>query len=293
VLFVWRCRRRRAPPAPLETLAVGLTTFSLAAGLLVGMARAPFPLTAIQDRFTTWSTLFWIGIVAAGASLMLRRAPGWIGSLLGIGAIGALSLCMLPGLEEARRQQAFWRDAQALSAASHLLGLQAREWTGLDPSLPPDPAIARVMTRLRRERRGIFADARAGLPGARLRDRFPETRAQSCEGTIEWGAPLRVDAGGLAARVVGHLSSAVADEAAWDLVFVDDQQVIRGLGVVNRARPRVPTGSGPAWVGLIPDFDAEARYTVYGVLPDGKSVCLVRPPARIPFQKALAPNPGS
>jgi hypothetical protein len=265
-LYLWR---RRVRPGAIETLCVALMAFSIGGGLLVAVNRFMFPANAVSDRFLSWTALFWIGAVVALVRLARERAwGGW----LALAVFGTLALATVPALQRAHSVQDRVRQKLAREAAMHLSGVR---WDplarmGINPKSEP---VYRVAQRLRRERRGFFADGRGELPGTRLAERFGVEPAQRCGGKVERveQVPAR---DGPAAMVSGTVSHRDGERFPSFLLITDAAGIIRGVGEIMPGKASA-AGAEAVWVGFVGDFDPAQRYTAHGVLAGGRAACSV------------------
>ena len=273
---VARRRRRPAPGAPLDALAVGLMAFATAAALLVSFVRCPTegPTGVLHTRFLLFSTLFWVGAVCA---LVPRTSGAGAGPLApaAVLALPLLSAAMLPALRDARAYHAATRSHASKLSLALLLGLRhdelARSVAIEDPQI-----VYRVAARLEAERRWPFDGARAGLRGTPLAERFAP--APPCVGRTERRRELPLLG---AAALSGWLAPPPGRESPAFVVMVDGSGVIRGLADFESAPPfEAPSAGGGAraWTGFVADADPAQRYAAYAVLGDGRSACPLRAP---------------
>jgi hypothetical protein len=281
--------RRPSKPASRELLALGIMTFAVAAALVVTAARLPRAPAqdAFSERFVNWSAMFWTGGVLALATLARVRQAA-----VSVWLIAALSVAMLPAMGPARAS--LLRQSAAASEASLGVMLGIRDaglpasmgvYVGL-PLLTSDPELVyrasrrgrsdrfqRVVDRLRRDRRGFFADPRASLPGTRLGDRFAVVSARRCSGGMD--SPIAL-AGAVraAAKVGGRARDLDADTVPPLVVITDASGTIRGLGAARRGSAAAKRRFGRfRWSGFVADYEPAERYRAYAVLSDGRSAC--------------------
>ena len=259
---VWR---RRAALPGFAFAGFGLMVFVLGGGLIVGLTRLALfgPAQAVERRFLSWSTLFWIG----GAWALAGLAGGRGARLALAGSLATLSLLMLPALFEARAY-GLARDERVQDVALVLvLGAPLDELL-LGVTRQSPELVRRVAEHLSREKRSPFDDERSGLAGAPFAERFALARGEPCGGAPE--LRQRIPGGDLV-TVRGRLDRDAAAPAY--VVVVDSKGVIRGLGE-ERAVPRAE-GAGRRWEGVIAGFAPQERYAAYAVLRDGRSACRV------------------
>jgi hypothetical protein len=279
-----------------ELFALGIAVFSVAAALLVTAARVPrAPLgDALAVRFVNWSALFWAGAALALPSLV--RGPLAAAAVL---AIALVSIGMLPALERNRASLLGLSAGASEAALGVLLGIREpgiAQRMGIAFGLPlvtDDPDLLRrasprsqlerferVIGHLRRERRSLFREPRAELPGAPLRERFALVPMARCRGEMQAPAPL-AGAAPPAARIHGWARDVQAQRAASWVVVADEAGQIRGLGSALPETPAAERHFGrDRWSGYLAPFEASRRYTAFAVLADGRSACpLGRPEA--------------
>jgi hypothetical protein len=277
--LVARRFRRPVPRSVPDTLAIGLLAFGLGGACLVGFARAAIfgPPAAVQTRFLTWSTLFWIGAALALVPRSPERAPRRA-ALLAALCLPIASAGMLPALRDARAFHATRVDQAAKLALALELGVRPDE-LARNVSLHEAELVYRVAARLEREGRHPFDDPRRALPGSPLRERF--TDAGACAGSLERMRTVRSRAsgagsapgGGTARTVEGWLLPPAGGARPRFVVLADAAGVIRGLGEVARERQR---GGRLAWAGFVVDPGAPGEpgtYAAWAVLSDGRSAC--------------------
>jgi hypothetical protein len=257
--------RRRADLPSFGLVGFALMVFALGGGLLVGLARLEFygASQAVDRRFLSWSTLFWIG----GAWALGSLAAGRGARLALTGSLAALSLAMLPAFFEAREHAAA-RKALANDVAFALM-LGARPDPLLVGVMRQSPeVVGRAAEHLSRERRSPFDDERSGLAGTSFAERFTAAEQRPCGSAPELRP--RAPRGDLV-TVWGRLDRDGLTPAY--LVVVDSKRVIRGLG---EERPPPPDAE-PArrWEGVIAPFAPGERYAAWAVLNDGRSACAV------------------
>jgi hypothetical protein len=259
--------RRRDRLCPPERIGLGLVLFAAAGSLMAGLTRLGLGFGRV-DRFATWGTLFWLGLLTAAVSLpALRSSPRRLRAALLL--LGLLSLAMLPGFVQARAGH-LARDRALEAAASALwLGIEndavARRLMPLQPELIPP-----VAARLARDRRNLFADPRAGLPGSRLDEQFRAAEPGRCRGAL---GPLRpIPARNRrAAELRGWAVDVARKEPPRYVVIADARGRIRGLGSLG-GPSRIEPG---AWrfVAYLADPDPTASYSAFGILPDEGVAC--------------------
>jgi hypothetical protein len=262
-------RRERMTPAAV--FALGLMIFAPVAGVLVALNRLPWGMAG-QERFVTWSTLFWIGALWALASVLPRRAaPHGVAAV-----IAGLALAAVPALRVARIQQAARADMLRWQGASLVLDIRSDSLVRYSLGNPRPDMIDRVTDRLRRDRRSIFGDPLAALPGARLDEHFVSVADGRCRGAVYALSRLTTRAVP-AASLSGFAWDQADDERPSFLVVTDRADRIRGLGTfIGRILPPPDGWDRRAhWMGFVADPKAGEHYGVYGVLADGRSVCRV------------------
>ena len=263
--------RRPEDASPLALLAFGLMAFGLAAGFVVGLNRVWLRAEiAVAIRFVNWSAIFWTGGAFAIPSFAKPDRRGRRAAVAVV-LLPVFSLCMLPAMQRAREVQFERKSGFANTSLMLLLGIEdtraLKRLTNRHPEW-----VQRVAPRLKADRRGLFADPRAELPGAFLRDRFEESAAGDCVG--EMRVRRRGARPWIAVR--GWVKPRV--ETVDFIVIEDAKGIIRGLGeLVERVPPtgaKTPPEAGSlAWAGYIAGTGRSASYTAYGVLADGRSVC--------------------
>lgn len=270
VVYTLILLRRRSRPAAGELFSLGLMVFPVAGGFLVAVNRVWSPDSAVDERFVTWTTLFWLGAASAVSTMMSQKGRR---GALGIGLIWMLSLSMIPALNAARAAQARTRSLLAMRSVMQLAGVQWDQLAGANFILSPD-YVYRVSARLRRDRRSVFADPRADLPGAALDTRFVHAPDTRCSGVIRVfrEIPTRGEPG---AQVFGGAWDVSENKAPASIVLTDSAGVIRGLGIFSPYAGPGPkeAATGSLWVGFVAGFDRSGPYTAYGVLDDGRTVC--------------------
>jgi len=259
-VLVWR---RGAALPEFGLAGFGLMVFVLGGGLIVGLTRlAIFGASqAVERRFLSWSTLFWIGGTWALGSLAAGR-----GARLALaGSLAALSLVTLPVLFEAHAYGVA-RDGPVHDVALALLLGAPPDELLLGVTRQSPEVVARVAERLSRERRSPFDDERSGLAGARFAERFTQARADACGGASELAWRAR---GAHLATVRGRIARDGIAPAFF--VLVDSKGIVRGLG---EERPAAGiAAAGRHWDGVIATFAPHERYSAWAVLRDGRSAC--------------------
>ena len=261
---------RRGAALPGFGLAgFGLMVFVLGSGLIVGLMRLAIfgAAQAVERRFVSWATLFWIG----GAWALGSLAAGPRARLALAGCLSALSLAMLPALIEAR-EYGIARDEGVRDVALVLALGASPDALLLGVTRQSSEVVRRVAQHLSREKRSPFDDERSGLAGTPFAERFEATEERVCGRSP---ALLQPVPGSDLATVRGALDPDA--EAPAYLVVVDSRGVIRGLGE-ERAVPRAQA-PGRRWAGVIAGFASQERYAAWAVLRDGRSACSVGMPA--------------
>ncbi|MFI5216847.1 MAG: hypothetical protein ACHQ3O_09925 [Candidatus Limnocylindria bacterium] len=258
--LVWR---RRASLPALGFAGFGLMVFVLGGGLIVGLTRlAIFGASqAVERRFLSWSTLFWIG----GAWALGSLAAGRRARVALAVSLAALPLALLPALFEAR-EYGVWRDEPVYDVALVLLLGAPPDALLLGVTRQSPEIVERVAEQLRRDGRSPFDDERAGLAGARFAERFRPLPTQGCGGGSELA--WRVRGAGLA-TLRGRIDRE-GDAPAY-FVLVDSGGSVRGLGEERPAPAKAPPGRH--WAGVIAGFSPHERYQAWAVLRDGRSAC--------------------
>jgi hypothetical protein len=264
---------RRAAPSRVDVVALGLMTFGAVAGLLVALNRLGWGMMG-QERFATWSTLFWIGAVWAIATVVPSRPAH---RLVFAGALALVALAATPSLDRARFQHRV--RAQRLALEADMLVLDIRRdgevrYAALDAR--PD-LIYRVTDRLRRDRRSIFATPAAALAGTRLDDHVVGAPAERCRGTIATLA-LLATRGMPAAKLSGYAWDDAGHAPPSFIVVTDRGGHVRGLGSMQLSLGA--SGSegwegGAAWTAYVPEPRPDDVYVVHGVLEGARAACRV------------------
>ena len=136
----------------------------------------------------------------------------------------------------------------------------------------------RVVEQLKRDRRNLFADDWAGLPGTRLADGFVEAPPERCKGRMDVATPIDVRSGS-AAMVRGAAWDVSEDETPSFVAITDAEGIIKGLGSFLRILDEdVSTDRGWPWRGFIADFEPSQRYAAYAVLSEERVACPLRVP---------------
>jgi len=258
--LVWR---RSAALTDFAFAGFGLMVFVLGGGLIVGLTRLALfgAAQAVERRFLSWSTLFWIG----GAWALGSLAAGRGARLALAGSLAALSLVMLPARFEARAYGVA-RDERVLDVALALvLGAPPDELL-LGVTRQSPEIVRRVAERLSRDGRSPFDDERSGLAGASFAERFTQARADACEGDSELAWRAR---GTDLATVQGRIDRNGIAPAYF--ILVDSKGIVRGLGEERPARGAAAPGRH--WGGVVADFTSTERYIAWAVLRDGRSAC--------------------
>lgn len=255
-------------------LSIGLAVSALIGGLMVALNRTWLPSTAVDARFATWSSLFWIGLAAAippAPPRVLRVSLGVIASLVLVIVAAAAFLA----LDTPRAAQQNLREHLSQVRAMHLLDIQ---WDVLarGSNLNPNPERSyRVAARLREDRKSIFRDPLAALPGAALTNRVKLAEPGRCAGRIV--AAHRLDTrSGDALRVLGSAIDTAREEPVEAIVIVDTDGLVQGLGTHTR---RATGKTLPRRRPLGFPFTAFLRGSVcsghvaYGLIEDGALAC--------------------
>jgi hypothetical protein len=258
-------------------LALGLMAFSVGVAFLVGLNRFHFEGASQATRFSTPSTIFWIGAALAVASAWSRSAPSGWQRLAGVGLVFGVSGVMLLALNDSHRQMQHHRAVHERTSTMHLVDVR---WDRLaQDGMTPDPGrVYRVVNHLRAERLSFFDTERADLVGATVESRFTRLRARRCRGFVARVERLQTR-GRSAARVTGRAWDRIADEPASGIVVADSAGIIRGLGF---ARPlnigpngrssldflRFSQTRGDLWEGFVGVYDPDEKYTAYAIIAD-------------------------
>jgi hypothetical protein len=267
-------RARPEAPTARQLFAIGLATTAVAGGLMVALNRVFLPETAIHVRFATWSSLFFVGLVAAVPGRTARPRGGWV-QLATVVACVSVSGLALPALERERGLQADRRDRLAVLNAMHVLGIRwDRESGGTLLGASADRTY-RVLARLRRDGKSIFGTPLAALPGSRLDARATLADENRCSGAVTSTSDIRSRDGG-ALAVSGFARDQRRDAPVEQVVVTNRDGVIVGLGVPVRAGAAFPAASLPAedfpWTGYVAGASARA-YTAFGLVDGGRVAC--------------------
>ncbi len=280
-----RAWRRPEGVGDIDALALGLSSFGLAVGAIIALARLAYfdlhPGQLMADRYLPWPVLFWLGLALAladRAAVATRPLPRAAGPVLAI----ALFLVLLPS----HRGQVGW------SAAVHRMNQQSAVAAQLglwDPERFPSGQdasrhdVERTLALLRERRLSMFAE-----PGYALWSRG--WHAADADGAPLDGAQARVvrrfhdDAGD---RAVAAFEGWLPDDAALPrhpvLVVVDARGVLRGLAKPSHFGPgRSPRRFGvPAkrgFDGYVVEARADAALRLLVLDPDTLRVL-----ARVPL----------
>jgi len=271
--------RRSGPTTGAQAIAVGLPCAALAAGFMVALNRVGWSESALFLRYSTWSTLFWVGIAVGIGSLRGDREPrnDWR-SLVGCVSIVLLTAALLPHLWQKHRDQQNRSVQLNYVSTMHLLGIRWDDLAGT--TLIPEPERAyRVVARLRADGRSMFAETRARLPGRPLAESLALTGHDRCEGQVSWTQPTPAR-DGMVLRVAGWARDLARGGEPEQIVIADRDGIVRGLGVFatsesNLRGVRLPARNH-AWAGFIQGPRRAGPYSVYAVLDDGTSACDLR-----------------
>ena len=269
-----------------DLVALGLMTFSIGVAFVVSLNRVGFEGAALSSRFSTASTIFWIGAIQVIASACGRRPWSARQRLAGVILVVLMSGAMLPAFSDSHRRQQRTRASHERSSTMHLVDVQ---WDVLahDGHMPDPARVYRVVSHLRTERLSFFDGGRADLVGARLGSRFTPTRR--CSGAVKRVEPLPTR-GRPGARMLGTAWDRIADRPADGIVITDSGEIIRGLGVVlpaPRGRSdrsvfdflRFSRAPSARWEGFVGGYDGSENYTVYAIFSD-RDACPLRERSR-------------
>lgn len=261
-------RRRRTPAAPADLFGVGLMAFVAVAALLVSLARSPLdPDGALHVRFVIWSVLFLQGVVFALSARVARDRLPWMPRAFVFGLV-LLSLALLPPLLDQRARARRQQDRIELAAAALMLGVHSPSLTGgmtiVDPS-----TVFETAPILARDRRNLFAEPRARLPGTRLLSSFSLVPADRCPGRVSRAQTLDA-VNGPASLVSGWVSKAAGGTPRF-IALTDRHGRVVGLGNVLGQ----PSLTGPAprpdmlpWMAVVGRAQAGEPPLAYAVLSD-------------------------
>jgi hypothetical protein len=230
VAVSWHAWRRGRALSSTRFLALGLSAFALAAGVLVCVARLQafgmFPADVFADRYLPWSCLFWFGL-ALYACAGARASKATVASALAVASLAAAAILLTSQRSQAGWSATVFRHVQQSAAAAEL-GV----W---DPEVLPDDRSARrdvvigSLALLREHRLSMYAEPEFELiqSGWRLAGTLPPAQAGSeahVNRTLHdtWGQRDVASFEGLLAKKPETPRDAL-------LVVVDSSGALRGL----------------------------------------------------------------
>lgn len=272
--FTLHCAIRRTCTTPFHILAVGLSSTALAGGVMVALNRHFWPGHAMGLRFSTWSTLFWIGLIFALPALRKRMpsSPGWP-ALAGVTLLVLLSVLLVADLRVTHDKQAAQRSRLEYVATMHRLGIRFDSLAAT--TLVPMPERAyRVVDRMRRDHRGLFGSPRAWLPGSSIERDFTRVESSHCAGAVTYANVVQSRDGPI--DLLGGWAKGRGSKLEQILV-AGRSGIVEGLGIfVHRDgtyhRTELPPDDEP-WAGFLKRGRSNAPFRVYALLDDGVSVC--------------------
>jgi len=274
LLLVFLIRRDRM--TSLHVFAIGLPSTALVGGMMVALNRHFWPETAMNPRFTTWATLFWIGLVCAVPVSRTRTQSrhGWP-TLAHTLLFVVLSTLLVTDLQVARNGHAARNSYLIYVSTMHVLGIRWDKMAGTTRIPMPDRAY-RVVERLRRDGRSFFDEPRTAWLGTPVSENFTLAADDRCAGAVTWTERVRTR-DGPAVLLTGWGLDRDSDGPLEQVLVADRDGIVRGLGVfvaqdANLGRARLPARHFP-WAGFIGRPSAGAPYRTYGVLDRGTSVC--------------------
>ena len=218
---------RDAAPRNTEFIGLGLTLFGLFALGLVAIGRSDtmhaFPVETNAPRYLFWSTLLWLGVVLilldrAQTHSMLRRVIWPV--------VFALPVLVFPSHF---RHALHWRFARCLSeeAASALVN-GVRDDVAVQALFRRPEVVYRLSETFRARRLDMFASGSIDWFGRHSTDVLTTSRKlRRCRAYGRIRETLTRDDGQTGAKLVGTMNK----DGAHRFVVVDDNDVIRGLGV--------------------------------------------------------------
>jgi len=285
---------RRQAGSELEVWSTALVAFVAGTAFSVAVGRAGLfkvlPAERLAPRYVIWTCVFWAGLlVLLGLEAARSRRRGLARAWRV--AVVLLTLGILPAHSARNLEYAKYRLEDAAIAVA--LGVQD---AGLTERLAPPrnaPAVYSVAEWLRRRATGIAAwpllkrmgQPFEGSPRPARGDRAgPREPALSIVGAPE--APAL------------HFSGTLADAGGLsaDLVVVDEENVVRGLGRIAGGGHRLARRIGllapmpPLYHGTIPAPAETARYTIFALTADRRSAVRL---AVVPGRGMRQPAPPS
>jgi len=267
---------RRPRLSSFDLFAIGLPTTAIIGGLMVSLNRHFWPDHAIDLRFSTWSTLFWIGIafmVPAVNARATQKSPRL--AITGTLLVFPISVLLVANLQNAHTaQQARSAQLHYLNTL-HLLGIQWDEWSGTTLVKKPE-LVYRVADRLRKDSSSFFTEARASYPGSSIAKDFKIIHSKHCEG--EMTSTNRAQArDGSILHLTGWAKSLNPEREIDQILITGHRGTIEGLAsFVHRdtklARSKVPRQNDP-WAGFLKHPKGDPPYRAFALFDDGESVC--------------------
>jgi hypothetical protein len=283
VLLLRFARTKAAQRSREQVIYCSLMLLCLGACSITALGRSRFPLwQALSGRYAPIPLLFWISLTGLiTAYLCAREVRGGLGSavwcaLLVIASMATLSTHLLLGRNMAVRER-----GQAAAALSITVGVPDLPRIGEELSgqfnriLFVDRAAVPFLGH------SLFWRPEAAVLGTPLLDHFQLAPANECLGVVDM-VNLLPEPASKGARLLGwawdgHRRSEIS--GVW---VVDDQKVIRGLGITRLSRPDVAAAypnadmDAAGWVAYsqLPAPGSDAL-TVFASLDGGKSVCQI------------------
>lgn len=258
-----------------HALAIGLPATALVGGLLVALNRVGFPEAMTHIRFSTWSSLFWLGLTAAIPVQAASRRSAWVG-MAATTCIVLLSALTLPALGDARSQQARRRDQLAAVSSLHQLELRWDAAAGGGTIIKSPERSYRLADRFRRDGRSFFAEPAAELPGTQLTNETTLAPPDRCSGAVTSAERIYSKATPFL-RVSGWGLDRKRESRIDHLAITDADRVVVGLGVAVRRGTSFFGASLPdqdfPFTGFIRGTFAKGPFAVFALLDDGRVAC--------------------
>ena len=269
--------------SPDQVIYCSMMLTALGAAVLAGLTRSHFPIEqALSGRYAPMPLTFWVSLAAVVTIDLFRwEPPGGLGRMMWCGMLIMASFVTLSTQSTMGRYMAQRARNQALAALSMGVGVPDKE------RVEDEMASLPLVSFVDRKSAGYLGHSLFAFPGTEwlgtpLLDHFVLTPGGACLGSVDIIAPLP----GLSppgARLTGWAWDSQGRRRTSRIWVTDSRAIIRGLGLVDEARPDVAAAYGnpkmesAGWIAYSRVPADNGSFTVYAELNDGVSVCQVGP----------------
>jgi hypothetical protein len=281
--------RRRGSGSATGSLALGLSSFGLAVGAIIALARLAYfdvnPGQVMADRYLPWPVLFWLGLALALCGRAARSARPAVRA-----ATPALALLLFVALLPSHRGLAGWSAAVHRLIQQSAVAAQLGIWDGERFPRPEDSAradVEKTLALMRERRLAMYAEPAYALrvDGWRA-PAEPAVEPAGARATL--GRRFRDDlGGGDVAALEGWLPDIAGRPREVLLVVVDAQGAQRGLAKLSSLGP----DEGALRLGL-PEKRGFDGYVLAPRLDETLRLLVLDPAdRRVLAQVAVSPGP--